>query len=173
MIVALTSAQLSMAAHVAVMRRIANQQNNVKPKYGAPTGIGSWEFDLNACAAEVAVAKHFNLFWCGTVNDYGALDVGGLINVRQTHHAHGRLRLHPPDCDDVPFVLATGTNGTFNLRGWLFASEGKQQRWWCDPTGDARPAFFVPQHELHDMEVLATWLGGVKEAIRADQRSVG
>jgi len=149
--------QLSMASHVAVMRRASNMLKQIAPKHGATNGEGSWEIDINGCCAELAVARYLNLFWCGALNNFRARDVGGLVDVRSRSKHHYQLILHPDDPDDVPFVLVWAHPPDFELTGWLLAREGKQQEFWSDPAG-GRPAFFVPKERLHPMAALREWV---------------
>jgi len=156
----LTEGQISMASHIGVMRRISNLRRSTPPKHGAGNGEGSWEIDINGCCAELAVACYLNLFWCGSLNDYAARDVGGLVDVRSTMKPDRRLPLHPDDLDSVPFVLAWPRPPLFSvydLVGWTLARDGKRQEFWCDPTNNGRPAFFVPKNVLHPMPALREW----------------
>lgn len=158
----LTGPQLSITNHVAVMRRISNEQKKIKPKHGAPTGKGSWEGDIKSCSAELAVALYTNLVWCGTVGQFDQRDVGGLIEVRATQ-PHYHLRLHPADLDPVPFVLVWWREENmyeYDLMGWVFAHEGKMQKWFGDPWRTKRPAFWVPPKgdHLRPMETLLDWV---------------
>jgi hypothetical protein len=127
------------------------------PKYGAPNGAGALEIDVNGCCAELAVARYTNLFWCGTVNDVQARDVGGMVDVRSTTQRNHNLILHPDDDDETPYVLVWTHAPEFDLCGWTFAGDGKLSEFWRDPTG-GRPAFFVPRNLLRPMPELLDWL---------------
>ena len=118
----LTYGQLSMASHVAIMRRASNMLKGLPPRYGASNGEGSWEMDINACCAELAVARYTNLFWCGSLNDFSARDVGGIIDVRSMTKSHYQLILHPDDPDGAPFVLVWTNPPEFELTGWMCAA---------------------------------------------------
>jgi hypothetical protein len=159
----LTAAQLIIAANVGVMRRASNAVKQIQPRYGASNGAGSWEMDIVACQAEFAVAKYCNLFWDGAVNNFSARDVGGLVDVRSRTKSHYQLILHPADPDNVPFVLVFGAPPIFELSGWLFARDGKIDKFWSDPAG-GRPAFFVPKDVLRPMPELLQWLSTQSEA---------
>jgi hypothetical protein len=166
-IIKLTYAQISMAAYVGVMRRTSNLKRGVAPKYGATNGPGSWDLEVISCCAELAVAKYLNLFWCGSIGDFAAKDVGRLVQVRSTDKPTHRLILHPRDDDRDPFVLAIMIGAdTFDLCGWIFAREGKCDAFWCDPSGTGRPAFFVPNEKLRPMAQLLDGTIGPEPASR-------
>lgn len=160
MIVTLTWAEMQIAYMVAGQRRIMNMKKGLAGRYGAPEGEGSEELDLIAARGEMAVAKALNLFWSGTVGDYGAVDVGGLIEVRtRTKHWHA-LILHPDDNDALPFVLADASNPpNIRLAGWIMAKDGKKDEFWSDPSQKNRPAYFVEQKHLLPMEELVKKIG--------------
>lgn len=141
--------ELVLASGVAVARRAANCINERRATHGAPNG--PWERDLFGCQAELAVAKYLNLFWSGTVGDFGAPDVGGVVEVRTVQDPARRLILHPDDRDDAPFVSVVADAPHFLLRGWIMGKAGKRMEWWSDPTNNGRAAFFVPTAALHPM----------------------
>jgi len=153
----LTYGQIMMAAHVALMRRTSNMLRQIAPKHGASNGEGSWEIDINGCVGELAVARYLNLFWCGSLNDFKARDVGGMVDVRSRTKQHYELILHPDDPDDVPFVLAWVNLPYVELSGWTLARDGKFPGFWSDPAG-GRPAFFVPKKHLEPMPSLLDWV---------------
>jgi hypothetical protein len=158
--VRLTYGQLSMAAHVAVMRNASNILKEIAPKHGASNAEGSWEMNINSCCAELAVARYTNRFWCGTFNNFKARDVGGLVDVRSRSREDYDLILYRDDPDDVPFVHVWSHSPDFTLWGWMFASDGKKEEYWSDPSGKNRPNFFVPRRAqlLRPMSELLDWL---------------
>jgi hypothetical protein len=153
-IVSLTWPEIYLCSSVAAMRIIANIRDRRQPRFGAANGEGSYEIQWIGCLGEMAVAKHCNLFWGGSVGDFKAVDVGGKVQVRACSRADRRLILHHEDDDARPFVLAIVNDlPNVTLRGWLLAGDGKQQNYWEDPVG-GRPAFFVPQTCLRPMDEL-------------------
>ena len=154
-IVTLKPYQVLIASQVAIMRRTSNMVKNVKPKHGASNADGSWEMDILSCHAEMAAALYLNLYWDGAVNDFLARDVGGIVDVRSRTKEHYQLILHKSDPDETPFILAwTKANSSeVHLNGWIYAHEGKKNKFWADPAG-GRPAYFIPKDELHPMPEL-------------------
>lgn len=152
--VTLTWQEMYLCCMVANMRMMANLRDRRQPRYGAPPDEGSYEIHLFGCFGEMAVAKHFNLFWAGSIGNFKATDVGGRVQARAGRRSHHSLLLHPDDADHQPFVLAlTHDLPSVTLYGWTFGRDGKQPQFWRDPVGD-RPAFFVPQSALHPMHEL-------------------
>lgn len=153
----LTFGQMAIASNVAVMRRARNALVGLTDKYATKGNLNrepqsdaqtlSWETDIVGCQAELAVASYLNLFWCGTLNEFSAKDVGGIVEVRSVRNEKRRLILHPDDGDDDPFVLVCANPPNFVLMGWIVAKQGKRQEFWQDPVG-GRAAFFVPQDQL-------------------------
>jgi hypothetical protein len=148
---------MAVAHEVAGQRIIMNLRDGAKSKHGAPTGIKGDALHLMSCRAEMAVAKYLDRFWSGAVGEYSAADIGPGrgIEVRGTELPHGKLIVHPDkDPDDSIFVLVIASGRVFTLVGWMKGRVAKQQQWWSDPTGEGRPAFFVPQGLLWEMDDL-------------------
>jgi hypothetical protein len=143
---------------ITVQRIVANLKDGREGRYGAVNGEGSFEYHWTGCLGEMAVAKHFNLFWAGALGNFDAADVGGIIQVRARGRSDGQLILHPKDNDAAPFVLALAPHPPLILLcGWVYARDGKKPNFWKDPAG-GRPAFFVPKDVLRPLEELETLL---------------
>ncbi len=148
-----------MASHIANLRHVGHLIRGTRGRYGAKDGPGAWEKSILGLCAEMAVARYTNLFWCGTVTDTKAPDVGDLIEVRSITNRDHSLLLHKEDRDDFPFVLVyNNPPNKFELLGWLFARDGKLKKYW-QHNGDGDPCFYVPQdHPLLPMPALIDWL---------------
>jgi hypothetical protein len=149
--VTLTWPEVLMATNVGIMRRIQALKVDRPARYGCGI-IDSWTMDIESSCAEMAVAKLTKQYWAGAIGDLNADDVGSL-QVRQTSGLSNSLIVHPSDKDDRKFILVTGTAPIFFIRGWMMGIDAKQQRFWKDPAG-GRPAYFVPQSELRDINLL-------------------
>lgn len=110
-----------------------------------------YDAHVHGAVCEFVVAKALGIFWPGPGVLWSA-DVGGGIQVRSTKREWGSLIVHKEDADKAPFVLVTGCLLNYDVRGWLYGHECKQQGWWS--AGDGRPAFFVPQTALKPIEEL-------------------
>ena len=153
--VKLTWWEMLTAYHIASQRRVMNMQKGLAGRYGAPEKEGSEELDIVSTRGEMAVAKGLNLYWSGSVGDYGATDVGGIVEVRTRTKDWHALIVHPQDKDEAPYVLVDASQTpVFRLVGWVYGKEGKQQKFWSDPSGKNRPAFFIDQVHLRPMDEL-------------------
>jgi hypothetical protein len=163
MIVTLTWAEMQTAYMIASQRRIMNMRKGLAGRYGAPEQEGSEELDIVSTRGEMAVAKGLNLYWSGSVGDYGAIDVGGLVEVRTRTKNWHSLIIHPQDRDWAPYVLVDASD-TPNMRlvGWVLGADGKDDRFWSDPSKKNRPAYFIEQSELRPMGELKFLLGSGK-----------
>lgn len=159
MIVTLTWAEMMTAYHIASQRRIMNMRKKLPGRYGAPEQDGSEELDIISTRGEMAVAKGLNLYWSGSVGDYGAVDVGGLVEVRTRTKDWHSLIVHPGDRDWSPYVLVDASQTPdMRLVGWVFGRDGKDERFWADPSKKNRPAYFIEQKELRPMSELVSLL---------------
>ena len=156
--VTLSPVEMTLAANVAVLRQVTNLRDGRRDAHGA--GEGGWQCHIEGALGELAVAKFLNVFWSGSLGNLGADDVG-VLQVRAAARDDSRLIVHAGDPDDRAFVLVVGRAPQLTLVGWMLGSTAKQTRWIDDPVrrrGCApRPAFFVPQTELHPVSELRTW----------------
>lgn len=146
--VRLELSELLQAAIAGSLRRIDAIRHGRVQKNNRGSG-GEWQQDIEGAAAEMAVAKFLNLYFPGK-GQLRADDVGVNtgIQVRASEYDQARLILHPDDPDDATFYLVTGRMGIYVIRGWLVGRLGKRDEYWTDPTGNGRPAYFVPQSAL-------------------------
>ncbi len=146
--------ELIKASQVGMLRHVQDLKKGYKDAYGAQAKDG-WQLDIEGALGECAVAKAFDIYWNGAVGKLSAPDVGKL-QVRTTHHMDGRLILHDKDKDEDIFILVTGVNGKYILRGWISGKHGKDALYLSDPTKKGRQAYFVPQDVLNSMDFLFT-----------------
>ena len=162
MIVNLTPAEMQVAYMVAAQRQIMNVKVGAKDTYGAAQFHNAIALNMTGCAAEMAVAKGLNLFWSGSVGNYNASDVGGMVEVRSIVRPTDSLIIHDEDKDGLPYVLCHSIPNTFtfDLKGWIWGKQGKDRKFWRDPQGTNRHAYFVPQDELFRCEELKEQIHG-------------
>ena len=142
--IVLDAAEMLLAANAGIMRHIENIKRGVKPSYGAGNQ-NDWQWDIEGAMGEFVLAKHLGVFWHGKGKMRG--DDAGIYQVRTSQRDNADLILHPKDEDEKTYWLITGVNGTYQIRGYLKAKDGKHDKWWRDGA-PGRPAFFVPQSEL-------------------------
>lgn len=151
----LTIEDIEQAAMIGVKRRIGAMRNQLGGRYGIPPN-NLWQIDINACIAELAVARYTQQIWHASTKPEAG-DVGN-HEVRSTTYPNGSLILHPADPDDAIFWLVTGdystTNGNMFLRGWIKGKDGKQPQHWTEKNNNKRPAYFIKQQYLNPPE---TW----------------
>lgn len=151
--VKLTPTELYVAGAVGTIREVRAYQSGDQTLHGQHAG-DAWGAHLQGAASELAVAKHLGTYPAEALQrDRHAGDVGR-FEVRATAHQSGRLIVHPDDPADRAYVLTIGYDGTWRVAGWLYGHEAQSERYWSDPTGKGRPAFFVPAGDLHPMASL-------------------
>jgi hypothetical protein len=109
---------------------------------------------------EMAGSFILNLSWRPHVGDIHQRDIGGLVEVRSTVLANGRLIVKPPkpnvNDDDVPYgLIKSGEHHRYTLLGWLFAKEARRFELLTE-FGDE--AHFAPQSALRTNESLVEWI---------------
>ncbi len=148
--ITLSKTEFFIGVQYGIMRQMHNLGNGLKDAYGAETMDG-WGVHIEGACAEMVLAKALGCFYNGNMGDLKASDVNMpdlRIECRSTSYNTGRLILHEKDSDDALFFLLTGKAPTFEIRGFIKGSDGKQQKYWSDPSGKERHAFFVPQSAL-------------------------
>jgi hypothetical protein len=142
-----------LGAQVGIMRQVQNLKRGAKSTYGQD-GSNLWQLHIEGALAEMAVSKYLDYYWWGRVGNYNASDVSQSIEVRHSANHKHRLILHDRDNDNSPFILVTGGIGQYILQGWIMGKDGKQPQYYKDPTGNNRPAYFVPREVLKPIEAL-------------------
>ena len=148
--VRLNCAEVFYGAMAGVMRRVSDMKVGRAPGHGLDPS-DEWGVDIRGALGEMAVAKWLGVYWSGRF-EFRGVDVGH-VEVRTAAKPTHSLILHDRDPDARPFILVTGTCREFELRGWVYGSEGKRREFWSDPKG-GRPAYFVPQSALNPMDTL-------------------
>jgi hypothetical protein len=145
--ISLTDAEIFFAAQIGMMRQIEDIQRKKRSNTGE-TQFGAWQRHIEGALAECAFAKHLGLYWSKT--SWPHPDVGD-SEVRSTPRDWGDLRIKPDDPDDRKFYLLTGINGTYTIRGWIYALEGKKPEYWKRVDKDREEQFWCPQANLHPL----------------------
>lgn len=154
-IVAMDEVEVRIATVIAEMTAAYALRAGLKPNHGGPEAAARMDQEIRSAIAEMAVAKHYGLYYAGHVGRLGEVDVGGLFEVRSIARERDRLIIHESDKDALPYILVRPEPGVgVHLLGWIFAKDGKQPAYLTDPTGERPPAYFVPQHKLRPMEEL-------------------
>ncbi len=145
--VRLTSSELLMAAQAGCFRHVEDVYKQRDDRYGANRGADGWRIDIQGAAGEMALAKALKLYWSGK-GVLGAPDVGE-HQARTITNASHSLLMHKSDEWNRRFYLVHYNAPEFTIIGYILGKDAKMERWWSDPTGQGRPAYFVPQDALH------------------------
>ena len=146
-IISLTDAEIFFAAQIGMMKQIEDVQRNKKSNTGEKKA-GAWQRHIEGALAECAMAKYLGIFWSKA--SWPSPDVGN-VEVRSTPYSFGDLRIKPDDPDHTKFYLLTGLNGTYTIRGWIYAIEGKKPEYWKRMDKDREEQFWCPQANLHPL----------------------
>ena len=142
----LTAMEMYQAGLVGLARRIDSMRRNLSNTTGV---VNSWNIDIEGALGEMALAKALNMYAGLPINNYKEADIGP-YHVRTTEYDDGCLILRKEDKLDCRYVLITGKNGKYMVRGQIEGYAGTNPAYWRDPNG--RPgAYFVPQSALQGL----------------------
>jgi hypothetical protein len=155
--IVLPTLTMIVALQVGMRRYLRGRLGNYRSRAGRVRDETAWRDDMEGSCAECAYAAWRDVFWCpDSPNDRDSGDVAGDY-VRSTRWEHGQLIIDQWDAPDARrYVLLVGELDTWRIAGWLFAGEGKQERYERRPGDGKHPAmreggggYFIPQSELH------------------------
>jgi hypothetical protein len=142
--IALSTAEIQIASMVGIQRQIEDIKWNNHEKLGEKKEL-AWQRHIEGALSECALAKYLGVYW--NKRPHNEPDVGD-VDVRATHYLNGKLRIDLKDKDDKKYYLLTGLNGEYIIRGWLYGSDGKQEKYWTTLDPDRPPCFWIPQSDL-------------------------
>lgn len=154
------------ANRVGQERQDFHDERGTANSYGLKGDADHWlRINIQGAMAELVVAHAVGTEdrWVECVENYHDLkgDVVDHLQVRSTYNPNNGLILHPKDADRDCFVLVylDRDHDYAVLRGWLWAHEGKQEKWWPGKHPE-RPCFTVPPEELRPWPA-PVWRGDV------------
>lgn len=152
--VALTPEEMIRFAGAGVARCANALEKRRVGAHGFDRNYERWQIDCEGVLAEAAAAKALGLPYEPVVDELDTLegDIGPGLQVRGTKYASGSLLVHDKDVDDHRVILVTGIYGVYDIRGWIWAREGKKKALWKEYKG--RGAYWVPQAKLRKIETL-------------------
>lgn len=143
----LSPAEIMIASQVGIMRQVEDIKAKKKSFSGEKPEL-AWQRQIEGALTECAMAKYLNVYW--NKRSWPHPDVGD-IEVRSTHWETGHLRIEPKDNDNRKYYLLTGLNGTYIIRGWMYAKDAKQEKYLKIFDKEREMNYFVPQSDLnHD-----------------------
>jgi hypothetical protein len=139
--------EVAVSTFVGTHRFESSRRKGWKNKAGGCPTVGD---DVQAAGAEMAVAKHLNLYWHVAYELNRTVgDVGG-YEVRWVRKDGGRLLVRPGDDMSKPYVLVEGCDGVFEIVGWFRGTELKGS--WVTDFGNGRPhVYAVPRSALRKL----------------------
>jgi hypothetical protein len=146
----LTSHEVGAAVRVGGLRNWQSIRAGLHDAHGYD-GDG-WGIHIEGAMGEMAAAKALNVYWDGSVNSFKTNDLNG-IQVRTRSEHYYDLIVRPEDDNNAIWILVTGKNGIYNVRGWILGRDAKQKEW-IQTYGRRPPAHFVPQNKLKSLERL-------------------
>lgn len=148
-------------AYAGVDRRISAMEKKRKGAHGF-NRTDFWQLDIEGLCAEAALAKGLGVHFSPVTGELDTHlgDVLPGIQCRSTKYDSGCLLVHDSDSDTDAFVLVTGANGSYHVRGFIVGAEGKNPEFIREYKG--RKAYWVPQSALTapDPTLLRNWPHG-------------
>lgn len=119
-----------------------------------------WTLHVEGACAEIAVAKHLDLYWEPRVNTFKDPDIGRHIQVRRRSRHDWEMLVRDDSPNAHVMVHVTGATPVFRLHGFLPIFTVKQHPEWRANHGQHGWAFFVPQRFLRPLGELLPYLKG-------------
>ena len=117
--------------------------------------------DTLAYEAEIAASIATGIPWRGfrDITQCYEGDLEGRIEVRRRRRPGDALLIRPEDKAPRPYILVTGADGLYDVRGWAYGDDvWTVGEWWAD--APHRPCWRLPQRVLRDIRELGEDRGG-------------
>ena len=144
----LTASELMVAATVGAMRRIKSLQSGLNKNKHAMKS--DWATDIDGAAAEIAVAKHFQIYWGPSIDTFKEPDVG-VYQVRSTCHQQGCLIVRENDSDAEKFILVIALPPVYRIVGMIQGADAKLQKFYRAADDRGVGCWWVPQESLAEI----------------------
>jgi hypothetical protein len=148
---------LKLAQDEARRRQSVNEARRYRGRNRAPEyGEKALKMHELGTMGEVAVASFMGykdqLFKDKTPKR-GSCDLPGNVEVKTRSKHKYDLIIQKDEDPGKNLVLVTIEQGKVFIHGWCVAGDLMKQEFWDDPAG-GRPAYFVPKHQLRDIQEL-------------------
>lgn len=147
----LSEVELSINAGI-LRRKECIRKGNQNSGYGKEK-TGVWDADIEGAGAELAFFKYKHLYWEGVVNNFKGPDALSNIQIRNTTLDRGKLIFRDDDNKEHYYILITGRIPYFKIRGFMLGKDTIRDQWVYAPN-EQKPAWFVPQENLIDIDLL-------------------
>lgn len=144
--VTLTPKEIYQGATAGIVRQTQNIKDGRQNSRGLPP-TKDWQVHIEGALSECAFAKYMSFYWpgAGEIGEVDFPDRGW--EVKWTPLPTGSLWVQKEDDELTKSVLLTGSNGIYQIRGWICAGDAKLEKWW---RSDIRhPCYGVPQASLN------------------------
>jgi hypothetical protein len=148
--VQLTSSELMLAGVIGSARHTASLQRGREDQHGY-AGQDPWQIHIEGAAGEIAFCKAFGIYWPASVNTFKRADVPPDIQIKTRSKASYDLIVRRNDDPDYRYVLVTGTAPAYQLRGWIWGREARQDEFLAEH-GGREAAWFIPPDRLMTLE---------------------
>lgn len=137
------------ANFVAEKKQEESEKRKHKNKHGCTmSSEESLAVGIQSVGAEMAVAKLIDKYWVPGINTFKGPDVSFDIQVRYTRTKF--LIVRPADSDNEWFYMVTGKMPNYQVWGYIFGKDAKQEKY-KDAPRNRPPAYFVPKGALYDV----------------------
>lgn len=152
------------ASYIGAARNVYAIARNLVP--GAGVGmVDTWTVNVEGAQGELAVAKLLDIYWCPRIGDTKADDVGPYQVRTNCSRKWTDTVLRPKDRDDRIFIGVLALDPPeFEIMGWIWAHEAKQEQWLSNGAEGRPKCWFVPRPALKPMERLPTVAQLIAEA---------
>jgi hypothetical protein len=151
-IIELNANEVLVAGYVGMRRNAEATYKKRKSRFPEKRVGELWGFHIEAAHAELAVCKYLNIYWGFGVNTFHTPDVVNTnLEIRWSSRSDMKVR---PD-DDGFVVSVTGKCPTYEIKGWLPASQAKQEMYLYNKEPIC---YFVPHEDLRPIEELKDYI---------------
>lgn len=148
----LTWPEVEIGAQVGMQRNIQCLKEGRKPGAGQPSD-NLWTTNIEGAQAEMAVAKHFGVYWSGNIGNYDADDVSFYQVRANLTRRTDCMYLRPWDKPDKAYISVLSFVPDFIICGWMLCRDGRREKWLGGAPGRP-PCYCVPRSALHPLSEL-------------------
>lgn len=154
--------EVALAVKVGCVRRVRSIQQNLRTAGDASgSDPDTWTHNIEGAIGEMAAAKGLGVYWSGSVDTFKKkLDIDNFeIRCRSKHYYELFVRPHEPQ--DRWYLLVRGHSANrkglrmppiYQLVGVMRGSAAMRPEWLKNPGKGFKPAYFVPDECLIDIE---------------------
>ena len=149
MIVELNANEVLVATYIGSRRNAEACFKKRKARFPEKSVGELWGNHIESAHAELVVCKYLGIYWGFGVNTFHVEDIVN-TNLEVRWSSGKSLKVRPDDKGIV--VCVTGSCPKYEIKGWIKASDAKQEKWKYAKTLPV--CYFVPHSELRPIEEL-------------------